>query len=550
MPGLPITMPPREGRGVPWIANARTTTTASIAGAPVVAAPSARTVVVAVPVARALPVAARVAPALSTAVLIGLLLAVLVGAARADDADIAEVATRHGFSPDVLGAVLFDTGTGAVLAQHGADRPLIPASTTKVTTALAALEILGPDHRFATTLLATGKVADGTLHGDLYLRGGGDPTLSSDGLRDLAAGLGRAGIERVDGAFFFDESLYPRAAEIDALQPESAPYNPAVSALSVNYNRLELRWQRGENGKPGARLLSPADGGALPVHGIATGTLDDGLDPRIDLVFAPDPSPRWLVSPRLAATGSVFLPVRGDPGPVAAELLATLAARDGITLPPARRGTAPAGARELARHESPPLAEVVTGLLRYSNNLTAELTGLAASHRLGAGAALALEPSARRLAAWWQDRLPETSFAGFVAANHSGLSSVTRHTPRQMAAVLRYGAVGAAAGVRLQDVLPTRELGENGRPATGSAPGTTVRAKSGTLLYADGLVGFLTTRRGRELGFVILLTDADARARLDASRDVRIAASPPEATDWTGRAKALERDLVARWSAD
>ncbi|MBY0279509.1 D-alanyl-D-alanine carboxypeptidase/D-alanyl-D-alanine-endopeptidase [Candidatus Binatia bacterium] len=485
----------------------------------------------------------------AAALLIALTLAV-GRSAGAEDVDVAAVATRHGFAPDVPGVVLFDAGTGEILAQHGADRPFIPASTTKVTTALAALEILGPEHRFATTLLATGEIANGTLHGDLYLRGGGDPTLSSDGLRDLVAGLRRAGIQRVDGAFFFDESLYPRAAEIDPLQPESAPYNPAVSALSVNYNRLELRWQRDAAGKPAARLLSPADGGALPVHGIATGALDDDLDPRIELVFASDPSPRWLVSPRLAATGSVFVPVRGDPGPVAAELLTTLAARDGITLPPARRGTAPDGAREVARHESPPLAEVVTGLLRYSNNLTAELTGLAASHRLAGGTALALEPSARRLAAWWQDRLPETSFAGFVAANHSGLSSVTRHTPRQMAAVLRYGAAGAAAGVRLQDVLPTREVGENGRPATDGAPGTTVRAKSGTLLYADGLVGFLTTRRGRELGFVILLTDADARARLDAGRDVRIAATPPEANDWTGRAKALERDLVARWSAD
>lgn len=481
-----------------------------------------------------------------------IVLAALAGTVRADDADPAAVAARHGFAPDVLGVVLFDAATGKVLAQHGADRPFIPASTTKVTTSLAALEILGPDHRFATTLLATGDVADGILHGDLWLHGGGDPTLSTEGLRDLVAGLRSAGIRRVDGGFFFDESLYPRAPEIDLLQPESAQYNPAVSALSVNYNRLEVRWQRDLKGRPAGQLWSPADGGALPVRGIATGALDASLDPRIEFVFAPDPSPRWLLSPHLAeraTSGSAFLPVRGDPGPVAAELLVTLAAKAGITLPRAQRGSAPADARKIARHESPPLVEVVTGLLRYSNNLTAELTGLATSRQLD-GSGLALEASARRIAAWWQDRLPDTSFAGFVAANHSGLSSVTRHTPRQMAAVLRYGASGAASGVRLQDVLPTRELGENGRPPGEAAPGNTVRAKSGTLLYADGLVGFLTTRRGRELGFVILLTDADARARLDAGRDTRIALSPPEASDWTGRAKALERDLIARWTAD
>jgi len=515
-----------------------------------------------------------------TAALLLALLVATASPARAGDGgrDLAAVAQRHGFSPDVLGVVLFDEATGTILAQHGADRPFIPASTTKVTTALAALEILGPGHRFATTLLATGQVADGTLHGDLFLHGGGDPTLSSDGLRALVAGLRHAGIRRLDGAFFFDDSLYPRAPEIDPQQPESAQYNPAVSALSVNYNRVELRWQRNAQGRHSTKLLSPADGGALPVRGIATGTLDAALDPRIDFVFAAEPSPRWLMSQHLSAKGSAFLPVKGDPGPVVAELLATLAAQSGVTLPAAQRGTRPPEAREIARHESPPLSEVVTGLLRYSNNLTAELTGLAASRQL-TGAGLALNESAHRLAAWWQDRLPETSFAGFVAANHSGLSSVTRHTPRQMAAVLRHGSARTGSGVRLQDVLPAREGGDDlrraregsdddrpardandgrpardanddGRPARDATPGGRILAKSGTLLYADGLVGFLTTRRGRELGFVILLTDAGARARLDAGRDRRIAASPPEATDWTGRAKALERDLIARWSAD
>jgi D-alanyl-D-alanine carboxypeptidase/D-alanyl-D-alanine-endopeptidase (penicillin-binding protein 4) len=229
---------------------------------------------------------------------------------------------------------------------------------------------------------------------------------------------------------------------------------------------------------------------------------------------------------------------------VAAELLASLAKQADIRLPAPTRGAVPPGAREIARHESPRLVTIVEGLLRYSNNLTAELIGLAASHRLS-GEGLALEPSARRLAAWWQDRLPETSFRGFVAANHSGLSSVTRHSPRQLAAILRYGRSGAA-GAPFEQLLHTREIA--GQAGDGAAPEAIVHAKTGTLLYADGLVGFLTDRRGRELGFVILLTDLDARARLDAGRDVRIAVSPPEATDWTARAKALERALVTRWT--
>jgi serine-type D-Ala-D-Ala carboxypeptidase/endopeptidase (penicillin-binding protein 4) len=459
--------------------------------------------------------------------------------------DAEQLATRHGFAPSQLGFLLFDPATGAVLDEHDADTAFIPASTTKVATALAALDVLGADFRFATTLLATGDVVDGTLRGDLYLRGGGDPTLSSDDLRALVAELRAAGVRRVDGALFFDETLYPRAPEIDALQPEAAPYNPAVSALSVNYNRIELRWRRDAGGRRTTEVLSPADGGALPVRSIGTGVLDADLDPRIEFLFSAEPGPRWLLSPRRAPSGSAFLPVRGAPGPVVAERLVTLAERAGVTLPAPRRGTAPDEARVVARHESPPLREVAAGLLRFSNNLTAELTGLATSHRL-TGIGLALEASARRVAAWWQDRLPQTSFRGFVAANHSGLSSVTRVTPRQMASILRYGAAGGASGVRLQEILALRERGDDAHATPAGGP--VLRAKSGTLLYADGLVGFLTTRAGRELGFAILLTDAGARARLDATRDVRIAASPPEAVDWTARAKALERELVARWA--
>jgi len=468
--------------------------------------------------------------------------------------DAPTLAARHGFAPSIVGFLLFDAADGRVLDQHRADEPFIPASTTKITTALAALEILGADFRFTTTLLATGPIEDGTLRGDLYLRGGGDPTLSTDDLRALAAELRRAGVKRVAGAFHFDESLYPRSGEIDLLQPEAAPYNPAVSALSVNYNRIELRWQRA----PGARgfttrVLSPADGGAIALRGIGSGALDGELDPRIEFVFAPTPAPRWLLSPRLAAKGSTLLPVKGDPGPVAAELFATLAAQVGIELDAPSRGAVPPDAREVARHDSAPLPAVATGLLRYSNNLTAELTGLAASRQL-AGTGLALEASGRRLAAWWQDRLPDTSFAGFVASNHSGLSSTTRHSPRQLAAMLRYGYAGGTSGTRLPELLHARERAAPGAgdqdDGDGRREDAGVRAKSGTLLYADGLVGFLTTRRGRELGFAILLTDPDARARLDASRDVRVTSSPPEATDWTARAKALERELVARWRDD
>ncbi len=463
--------------------------------------------------------------------------------ARAQDAaplDPAEVAARHGFRAHDLGVLLFDPASGRVLVEHRADAPFIPASTEKVGTALAALDTLGPGFRFTTTLHATGPVRDGVLDGDLVLRGGGDPTLDTNALRTLVAGLTGAGVTRVDGRFRVDDSLYPRAAEIDPGQPEAATYNPAVSALSVNYNRIELRWRR-EAADPRrivASILSPAAGGELAVSGVGTDVLDTPSAPRIDFVFAATPSPRWLLSPDLPVRGRVFLPVKTAPALLAGELFTTLATRAGISLPAAQTDVLPADAREIARVESAPLADVIEKMLDYSNNLTAELVGLATSRAL-TGQGLALSASAERLTRWWEEQLPGTSFRGFVAANHSGLSATTRTTPRQLGAILRHGLVAPAA------ILPA--LLEAHDP-DGGAGEPAVRAKSGTMHYADGLVGLLRTAGDEERGFVILLTDTRKRRDLDTGRDLRVATPPPGAREWTARAKALERDLLRQWT--
>lgn len=65
--------------------------------------------------------------------------------------------------------------------------------------------------------------------------------------------------------------------------------------------------------------------------------------------------------------------------------------------------------------------------------------------------------------------------------------------------------------------------------------------------YADGLAGFLTTSQGRQLGFVVLITDFPKRLAQDETQDVRVAAPEPEGNSWTMRAKGLERALVNSW---
>ena len=118
-----------------------------------------------------------------------------------------------------VGYLLIDLESGQVLAELNPDLPLIPASTAKLATAVAALDVLGPEHRFSTELLARGALTGGVLHGDLVLRGGGDPFLDLADLLGLAVRLKNSGIREVEGRFLIDDTALPRFAEIE---PSSA----------------------------------------------------------------------------------------------------------------------------------------------------------------------------------------------------------------------------------------------------------------------------------------------------------------------------------------
>src|SRR5918995_1761336 len=108
---------------------------------------------------------------------------------------------RQGFTRWALGTLLL---LGACV--NTPDLPLIPASTAKLATAVAALDVLGPEHRFRTELLTSGVIEHGVLRGDLILRGGGDPLLDLPDLLGLAVRLENTGIREVDGHFLIDDS--------------------------------------------------------------------------------------------------------------------------------------------------------------------------------------------------------------------------------------------------------------------------------------------------------------------------------------------------------
>ena len=432
---------------------------------------------------------------------------------------------RTGLRGEVSFAVA-DVRSGEVLEVLKGVLRQPPASTAKTLTALYALDQLGPGHRFATRLVATGPVREGKVDGDLVLVGGGDPSLDTDGLGALAAALKAAGVREVGGRFAVWRGALPQIAEIDPEQPPHVGYNPAVGGLNLNYNRVHFEWTRGPKGyevKMDARTASFSPRVAtsrmqivdrsLPVYTYQRG---DGVD-------------EWTVARRaLGGGGARWLPVR-RPDLYAAEVFQILARSHGIVLGDVDVLDAPPEGAEIARHESATLVAILEDMLRYSTNLTAEAVGLSATEAAGFEPAT-LAQSAGRMNTWIGGELGGLP-PGLV--DHSGLSGKSRISAIDMVRTL----IRVGTKAPLAPLLKPFPIDDAPVPLS-------VSAKTGTLNFVSALTGYLTAPTGRELAFAILTSDLSRRATLiEAERD-----NPPGGRDWAGRSRALQRRLLANWA--
>ena len=143
--------------------------------------------------------------------------------------------------PARTAALAIDLRTGAVVFERNATLSLVPASNQKLPVAYAALALLGPAYRFHTEVVGSGTLVGDVWHGDLWLRGFGDPTLKPADLDALAAEVASWGIRRVDGAVIADESWFDARRTAPGWRPSFYIYeSPPLSALAV-----ERGWYRG-----------------------------------------------------------------------------------------------------------------------------------------------------------------------------------------------------------------------------------------------------------------------------------------------------------------
>lgn len=426
--------------------------------------------------------------------------------------DAAQLVARSGLA-GMVGYAVLDPRDGRVLDSGSASAPLPPASTMKALTALYALARLGPAHRFRTRVLRAGDM--------LVLAGGGDPVLSTDDLARLASDLVAAG-QTSPARFAVWGGALPRLTEIAPDQAEYLAYNPAVSGMILNFNRVHLGW-RNAGGALQMRLEARAAANSPRAYTITA----EPNDQRALFAYHADARrERWTVA-RSAVTrpGSRWLPVR-KPELYAGDVFQTLCRAKGLVLPtPEVIDTLPAG-DEVVSLSSQPLQQILRDMLYYSTNLTAEVVGLHASRASDPAA------SAAAMQGWLEMQgLGE----GFRLADHSGLANDSRVTAEGLARAIM-SAEGAAD---LAPLLKRDPLDQD----LGALPGKRfeVAAKTGTLNFVSNLAGHLGAN-GRQVVFAILCADGPRHTATSGQE------LPAGVSGWTRSAKILQRQLLAGWA--
>lgn len=361
----------------------------------------------------------------------------------------------------------------ALVYARNPDVSLLPASTMKVLTGMAALRRMGEDFRYVTEVRAAAPpAADGMVNGPLYLVGSGDPLLSTEAyaasfrnqpqvftsLDALANALVAAGVKQVPAGIVGDESRYDNARYVPSWKPVYLTDNDIgpVSALTVNDGFTQFK------PLPRQHAAQPA------LHAAAT------------------------LTQLLRERGVVV----GNPG----------------------EGTTPPGTIALADVKSPPLPEVVGQLLRESDNMTAELIVKELGKRFGSGGSwpAGLEVIKATIA---EAGLPVDRYH---AVDGSGLDVADRLScTLLMEALDLAGPDGAvSAGFPVAGRSGTLVGRFKGNPAEGK-----LRAKTGSLNFVAGLAGFVESAGAGTLEFALLANGLPDRVASGRSLQERVGAA-------------------------
>lgn len=419
----------------------------------------------------------------------------------------------------VWGIEVYDRTRNDVVVGYNQTRHFIPASNTKLVVTTVAMGTLGPEWRYHTPIYARGPAADGAAQG-LLIAGRGDPTMSGrfNGGDDfavvkmLADSLYAKGIRRIDGDIVVDASYFTPEAVHSSWEIGDLPwyYATPTGAFAIAEGALRLIVTAG--GAPGQPASARTIGAELPIPVIVRALTDTaGARANIDVDYEAWPD-TLVITGRigLGRADSSWIAVPDQPS-FAAQALRDALTRRGITttggIRIARDAASAAALRAgydttsaLVTWTSPPMREIIAGILKPSQNWIAEqlLRTLGAQYRGRGSWGAGLDVERRYLV-----DVARIDSTAFFLRDGSGLSAQNLLSPRAILLILEH-ARQAPWGAQYRAALPAPQ--ERGGTLSNRLPGFENRlvAKTGSISNVNSLSGYMRTVDNRELTFVIL----------------------------------------------
>jgi D-alanyl-D-alanine carboxypeptidase/D-alanyl-D-alanine-endopeptidase (penicillin-binding protein 4) len=413
-----------------------------------------------------------------------------------------------------IGLVVAPLDSGPIKLAVNESLPMNPASTMKLVTTYAALNLLGPAFQWKTQVYASSHPRGGRLDGDLIVRGSGDPSLVIERFWMLVHRLRGLGLRQIHGDLVLDKSaLDPRAASGASLDGnELRPYNVAPDALLLNFKTLSLQFVP-DPGSAVARIIATPTlaGVRLPASvPLGNGACGDWRE-RLKADFSDPWTPRFAGRyPLDCGEQTWHVSLLDHTQYFGAAFRALWEAGGGSWSGRVREGRTPAGATELLVYESPPLSEVVHDINKFSNNVMARQLFLT----LGvpdADQGESPERSAQAVSSWLARAglaMPE-----LVLENGCGLSRRERISPDSLARLLRH----AYAGPRMPEFIASLPVaGLDGTMKNRSAAAGSAYVKTGLLDGVRALAGYVLSDSGRRYIVVAIVNHPNAEAATGA----------------------------------
>ncbi len=416
-----------------------------------------------------------------------------------------------------LGVSVYSLSRQETLFDLNAESPLMPASTIKMLTATVALKKLGPDYTYKTEVLYDKPPKNGVLEGNLYLRGGGDPSLVTERLFLLAADVLRADIREIRGNIVVDDWVFDQILRDPRRIPTDTdrPYNAPVGGLSFNYNSTTVYFRPGEKLGDPARVFVEPDTGYVTIKNQAT-TSKAGSSYKIDATRAENSGDgdtilvrgsiplgmteqrRYfnIVSPSLYSGYGfrMMLEMRGIKFSNSAKIV---------------HEQVPASARKIAEMTSLPLSEIVKLMNKYSNNFIADaITKTIGKELKGSPGTMdkgleVLNEEALRMG---------LGSKGLNVVSGSGLTRENRMSPTQFIQLMNAAYLDFEVLPELLSSLPI--AGRDGTLRSrmhGTQAFGRLRGKTGSIDGVAAITGVVQSRGGELLAFSVMMND-DAKS--------------------------------------